>query len=119
MFVKSYWYKVKRVYSGQFFPLCPPHNNLEANIKNRIGGLKHPLVVDKVDYATTIAPTLVPGKCGRPSRSSTTVEQHQPSLHSRRHNVSIIIKLLNNIGPININKANYNKYMSGCEGAHT
>lgn len=27
-----------------FFPLCPLHNNLEANLRNHIGGFKHSLL---------------------------------------------------------------------------
>lgn len=39
--LKSFWWKTKCVYCSDVFNLCPPKNNLEANLKNHAQGTMH------------------------------------------------------------------------------
>ena len=44
---KSFWFKVKCPYCKDLLNLCPPKRNLEANLRNHIGGSKHMMAVEE------------------------------------------------------------------------
>jgi hypothetical protein len=44
--LKSFWYKVRCHFCGDLLQLCPPKKNLEANLRNHLGGTKHAMAED-------------------------------------------------------------------------
>jgi hypothetical protein len=66
---------------GDFFQLCPPKKNLQANLMNHLEGLKHSkLVVDCSNSTRSNSSALSTRRRGRPSKSAGTV-QNQANLH--------------------------------------
>jgi hypothetical protein len=39
--VRSFWFRVKCDFCGDYFMLCPPKKNLEVNLRNHVNSLKH------------------------------------------------------------------------------
>jgi len=69
-------------YCRDCFHLCPPKRNLEANLKNHLGGACHAEAVEKDLAAKGARITLMTGKRGRPSKSSgTSSASNQKSIH--------------------------------------
>ena len=67
--VKSLWFKMKCTYCSNFFQLCLPKKNLEANLMNHLGGTKHER---RLEALSSIRFALSSGKKGRPNRSTTS-----------------------------------------------
>lgn len=79
--LKSFWWKTKCVTCNDVYNLCPPKNNLEANLRNHAGGSKH---AEKVlQAANSVSTSLFSGKRGRPSKSSSnSTNSNQKQLHA-------------------------------------
>ena len=45
--LKSFWFKVQCHSCGDLLQLCPPNKNLEANLRNHLGGTKHAIAVEE------------------------------------------------------------------------
>jgi hypothetical protein len=71
---KSYWFKVCCRLCGDFFQLCPPKKNLQANLLNHLEGLKHlKLVADCSTLTRSSSSTLSAGCRKKPTKSAGTV----------------------------------------------
>ena len=79
--MRCFWFRVKCAYCGDFFSLCPPQKNLEANLLNHLMGTKHDKAVEDQDGSRGRAKALRTGKKGRPATSGSRSET-QASLHS-------------------------------------
>lgn len=79
--MRCFWLKVKCKFCGDFFQLCPPRRNLEANLTNHIMGPKHASAVEAAQNTRGRSAVLRTGKKGRPATSSVCLE-NQGSLHS-------------------------------------
>jgi hypothetical protein len=44
--VRSFWFRVKCNFCGDYFMLCPPKKNLEVNLRNHVNGLKHSKILE-------------------------------------------------------------------------
>jgi ribosomal protein S27E len=80
--VKSFWFKVKCTYCGDFFQLCPPKRNLEANLSNHLCGTKHEKALEDAHNAKNTRPALTTGKRGRLAQKSSGVNSNQKDLHA-------------------------------------
>jgi hypothetical protein len=79
--LRSFLFRVKCNVCRDYFVLCPPRKNLEANLWNHIINLKHVKAVDDLREKATLA-ALLTRQRGRPSRSASTTEGSQQSLHA-------------------------------------
>jgi hypothetical protein len=78
--VCSKWFRIKCLYCGEYFQLCPPKKNVESNLQNHVNELKHSKAVD--DHCIKGAGNaFLTGRPGRPSKSSNSADGSQQSLH--------------------------------------
>jgi hypothetical protein len=85
--VRSFWFRVKCNFCGDYFMLCPPKKNLEVNLRNHVNDLKHPKILD--DHLLKAGSSaLLNGRQGRPVKSASTTESSEQSLHTWFSNAS-------------------------------
>ena len=81
--VRPLWYRVQCSFRNEFFQLCPPKKNLEANLLGHLHRTKHVEQVEKAKLTVGKGTPVLQGKRGRPSRSSrTSSTSNQTHLHS-------------------------------------
>lgn len=79
--LKSFWWKAKCMTCNELYSLCPPKNNLEANLLNHAGGTKHAQKV--LQAASSGRGSATSGKRGRPTKSGgNNSDGNQTQLHS-------------------------------------
>jgi hypothetical protein len=66
----------------RIFSTLPTQKNLEANLKNHLGGLKHEKAIEDFLLERTDNPALSSGRRGRPARPHKPMQGNQSSLHS-------------------------------------
>jgi hypothetical protein len=79
--VRSFWFRVKCNFCGDYFMLCPPKKNLEVNLRNHVNGLKHSKILDD-HLLKAESSTLLSGQRSRPTKSASTTESSQQSLYT-------------------------------------
>ena len=79
--LKSFWWKSKCVTCNDIFSLCPPKKNLEAILRNHVGGSRHAQKV--LEISTSGKGALRSGKRGRPTNSlGGSSQSNQRQLHA-------------------------------------
>ena len=81
--LKSFWYKVRCKINGQLLLLCPPKNNLRANLENHLQGFTHTRCVEGFGSGgmSTTSSAISTARRGRPSARSKQIVGNQPDLH--------------------------------------
>lgn len=81
--MKSHWFKAKcLICPREVLQLCPPKQNLEANLMNHVHGVVHNKTLEDLQQCKDGA-TLSTNKRGRPSRTSASSSQSgQTGLHT-------------------------------------
>ena len=81
--MKSHWFKAKcLICPREILQLCPPKQNLEANLMNHVHGIVHNKALEDLQQGKDGA-AISTGKRGRPSRTSTSSSQFgQTDLHT-------------------------------------
>jgi hypothetical protein len=75
---RSYWFKVRCRFCGDFFQLCPLKKNLFANLQNHLQGLKHSkIVADSLEASKSTSTCLSTGRRRRPVKSNNSVYNQQ------------------------------------------
>jgi hypothetical protein len=71
---RSYWFKIRCQFCGDFFQLYPPKKNLHANLTNHLQGLKHARVIsDSISSSKSASSALYTGRRGRPAKSNGSI----------------------------------------------
>ena len=81
--LKSFWYKVRCKIDGQLLLLCPPKNNLRANLENHLQGFTHTRCVEGFGTGgiSTTSSAISTARRGRPAARSKQIVGNQPDLH--------------------------------------
>jgi hypothetical protein len=79
--VRSFWFRMKCNFCGDYFMLCPPKKNPEVNLRNHVNGLKHSKILDD-HLLKAESSTLLSGQRSRPTKSASTTESSQQSLYT-------------------------------------
>jgi hypothetical protein len=66
-----YWLKVRCLYCGEYFQLCPPKKNLLTNLQNHLQSLQHTKLVSYANSASTSKSSALSSRhASRPTRFS-------------------------------------------------
>ena len=80
MELKSFWWKAKYCTCNEVYSLCLPKKNLEANLRNHVGGTKHTKILQAEQSRRS---SVLSGKRGCPSKSTgDTSGSSQKQLHA-------------------------------------